>query len=135
MSGTYVLVIELSEGADIEIGALGTRSFRAGAYAYVGTAFGPGGFARIDRHRELARGERGVRHWHIDYLLGHDATRLESVITFPDVDRECELTDRLPGDRIGGFGASDCDCSAHLLATPGVEAVQEAATAEGGRPA
>ncbi len=132
MTGTYVLVIERSEETDIEVGALGPRSFRAGAYAYVGTAFGPGGFARIDRHCELARGDRDVRHWHIDYLLGHPDSHLTCTITFPDVDRECELADRLPGDRIAGFGASDCDCSAHLLAVPDVETVREAAIAAGG---
>ena len=135
MAGTYVLVIDLSEGIEIQIGALGSRSFRAGTYAYVGTAFGPGGFARIDRHHELACGDRDVRHWHIDYLLGHDDTRLEHAITFPGADRECELTDRLPGDRVAGFGGSDCDCGAHLLAAPGTEteAVCEAAIDAGGR--
>ncbi|MFC4542952.1 DUF123 domain-containing protein [Halosolutus amylolyticus] len=133
MGGTYVLVIDVPEPIEIDVGALGTHEFEAGAYAYVGTAFGPGGFARVDRHRELARGERDVRHWHVDYLLGHPETGLETAITFPDADRECELADRLPGDRITGFGASDCDCPAHLLAAPDAEAVREAATADGGR--
>ncbi len=132
MGGTYVLVLDVAKPIELDVGALGRRAFRDGAYAYVGTAFGPGGFSRIDRHRELARGDRDVRHWHIDYLLGHDVTRVDAAITFPDVDRECELTDRLPGDRVDGFGASDCDCSAHLLAASGIEAVREAAIAEGG---
>ncbi|WP_265108711.1 GIY-YIG nuclease family protein [Halosolutus halophilus] len=135
MGGTYVLVIDVPEAIELDVGALGTREFPAGAYAYVGTAFGPGGFARVDRHRELARGSRDVRHWHVDYLLGQSETRLESAITFPDADRECELADRLPGDRVAGFGASDCTCAAHLLAAPDAEAIREAATAEGGTPA
>ncbi len=133
MSGTYVLVIERAEEADIEVGALGPRSFPAGTYAYVGTAFGPGGFSRIDRHRDLAAGRRDVRHWHIDYLLGHPESQLAYAIEFPDVDRECELTDRLPGDRVAGFGASDCDCGAHLLAVPDAATVREAAIDAGGR--
>ena len=132
MGGTYVLVIDVQQAIEVDVGALGTRSFRAGAYAYVGTAFGPGGYTRIDRHRELAHGERDVRHWHVDYLLGHHETRLESAITFPDVDRECDLAARLPGDRVDGIGASDCDCPAHLVAAPSVEAVREAAVTEGG---
>lgn len=132
MGGTYVLVIDVPETIDLDVGALGTRQFPAGTYAYVGTAFGPGGFARVDRHSELARGDRDTRHWHVDYLLGHPDTGLETAITFPEVDRECELTDRLPGDRVPGFGASDCDCSAHLLAAPGLEPLCEAAKTEGG---
>ncbi|WP_049927052.1 GIY-YIG nuclease family protein [Halopiger goleimassiliensis] len=132
MGGTYVLVIELSRSTTIEVGALDDRSFDAGAYAYVGSAFGPGGFSRIERHRELACGERDTRHWHVDYLLGHADARLESVVRFPDADRECELADRLPGQPIPDFGASDCDCTAHLLATPGAEPVRKAALEAGG---
>ncbi|WP_137289106.1 GIY-YIG nuclease family protein [Natronorubrum halophilum] len=132
MGGTYVLVVNLPRAATIEVGALGRIEFDAGAYAYVGSAFGPGGFARVDRHRALAAGDRDTRHWHIDYLLGHSETTLETAITFPDADRECELADRLPGERVVGFGASDCDCTAHLLDAFGLETVRDAAVAEGG---
>ena len=149
--GTYVLVVDLPQPTTLEVGALGDLEFDAGPYAYVGSAFGPGGFGRIDRHRELARGERDARrrsnaptrspslrsrdrHWHIDYLLGHDATRLEAAFAYPDADRECELATSLPGDPVDGFGASDCDCPGHLLAAPDAEAVREAAVAEDGRP-
>ena len=114
--GTYVLEIAVTDPIVVEVGALGTLEFSAETYAYVGSAFGPGGFSRVDRHRELARGDRDVRHWHVDYLLGHPRTRLESVVTLPGEDRECELTARLPGESISGFGASDCGCEAHLLA-------------------
>ncbi|ELY47568.1 GIY-YIG nuclease family protein [Natronorubrum sulfidifaciens] len=132
MGGTYVLVVDVSRTTTIEVGALGTCPFAVGTYAYVGSAFGPGGFARVDRHRELATGERETRHWHIDYLLGHPTTTLERVVTFPDADRECELATSLPGDHVPEFGASDCDCAAHLLETPGRDAVLEAAVDAGG---
>ncbi|WP_435552897.1 GIY-YIG nuclease family protein [Natrinema sp. CGMCC1.2065] len=132
MGGTYVLVIEAARATTIEVGALGEREFSAGAYAYVGSAFGPGGFSRVDRHRELAAGDRETRHWHVDYLLGHPATRLETVITFPDADRECELAAGLPGEPVAGFGASDCDCRAHLLAVPDAPTVRTAAVDAGG---
>ncbi|RKD95523.1 GIY-YIG nuclease family protein [Halopiger aswanensis] len=130
--GTYVLAIDVPRTTTIEVGALGDREFGAGAYAYVGSAFGPGGFARVDRHRELARGERDARHWHVDYLLGHSDTTLETVVTFPAADRECELAASLPGEPVEGFGASDCDCSAHLLTAPSLETVLEAAVDAGG---
>ncbi|MCU4926318.1 GIY-YIG nuclease family protein [Halobacteria archaeon AArc-dxtr1] len=117
MGGTYVLLIDRSRSGSIEVGALGTREFAAGTYAYVGSAHGPGGFARVDRHRELARGDRDTRHWHVDYLLGDPATTLVRTARFPDADRECELAASLPGEQVRGFGASDCDCDGHLLET------------------
>ncbi|QFU84080.1 GIY-YIG nuclease family protein [Natronorubrum aibiense] len=132
MGGTYVLVVDVARATSIDVGALGAREFTAGTYAYVGSAFGPGGFARVDRHRELAAGERATRHWHIDYLLGHPETTLERVITFPDADRECELAASLPGDPVPDFGASDCDCVAHLLETSSEATVLEAAVDAGG---
>ncbi len=76
MGGTYTLLIALAKPATIAVGALGECEFSAGRYAYTGSAFGPGGFSRVDRHREVASGDRDVRHWHIDYLLGHPRTRI-----------------------------------------------------------
>ena len=132
MGGTYVLVIDLARATPLNVGALGACEFSSGTYTYVGSAFGPGGFARVDRHRELAAGERETRHWHIDYLLGHPEATLESVIRFPDADRECELAASLPGDPVPDFGASDCDCEAHLLESPGADVVLETAIDAGG---
>ena len=132
MSGTYVLVIDVPKTTSFDVGALGERTFEAGTYAYVGSAFGPGGFSRVERHRELAAGDRDTRHWHIDYLLGRPATTLETAIIFPDADRECELAAQLPGTPVDGFGASDCECAGHLLAVPDAETVREAAVNAGG---
>jgi len=121
--GTYTLLVELAEPATIEVGALGEREFPAGAYAYTGSAFGPGGFARVERHRELAAGERDARHWHIDYLLGHPEASVAAVVRTADADVECAVSRALAdGDgitRVAGFGASDCDCDSHLVAGEG----------------
>lgn len=106
---------EIETEIEIDVGALGTITFDPGRYAYVRSAFGPGGFARVDRHREIARGERETRHWHIDSVLGHPGVVLETIARFPD-DRECHLAETLPGEPVPGVGASDCDCPAHLLA-------------------
>ena len=113
--GTYTLVVELSETADIDVGALGTKTFEDGWYAYVGSALGSGGFSRIDRHRELAAGERETRHWHIDYLLGHPESRLASVVRTSGVDGECSVARALDNPALAGFGCSDCDCETHLF--------------------
>ncbi|WP_459193098.1 GIY-YIG nuclease family protein [Halosimplex sp. J119] len=126
--GTYTLVLELGAPATIEVGALGAREFDAGWYAYTGSAFGPGGFTRVERHRELCAGERDARHWHVDYLLGHPDVTVEAVGRTPDEDVECEVSRTLAGEQSGGdgddaearervpaFGASDCDCDSHLV--------------------
>lgn len=112
--GTYTLVVELPTAADIVVGALGPQQFDAGWYAYVGSALGTGGFSRVDRHRELAAGERDTRHWHVDYLLGHPESRLDSAVTTEGVDGECVVATTLDQPAVTGFGCSDCDCVTHL---------------------
>lgn len=113
--GTYSLLLTV-DPTTIDVGALGDRTLDAGTYVYTGSAFGPGGFARVDRHRAIATGERDVRHWHVDYVLGAPATTLTGVWTSPGDDRECAIATELPGTTVDGVGASDCDCDAHLLA-------------------
>jgi len=114
-SGTYTLLIELPEAATITFGAAGERDLDAGIYAYSGSAFGPGGFSRIDRHRRVATGANDARHWHVDYLLGHPGTRIAEVVRSADADIECAVSQRLAGDPVPGIGASDCDCPTHLI--------------------
>ena len=116
--GLYVLLVEVggTTPTELEVGALGSRVFTPGWYAYVGSAHGAGGFARIERHRSVAEGERSVRHWHLDYLLGAPASTLGGVVLLPGAREECLLARTLPGEPIAGMGASDCDCSGHVLA-------------------
>ncbi|SFS46968.1 GIY-YIG nuclease family protein [Halostagnicola kamekurae] len=132
MRGTYVLVLALERPTTLEVGSLGSLAFDAGTYAYVGSAFGPGGFARVDRHAELARGERETRHWHVDYLLGCPDASLENPVFFPDERRECELARSIPGDQVRGFGSSDCECAGHLIDAPPDRDVLEALLESGG---
>ncbi|MXR50555.1 DUF123 domain-containing protein [Halovenus sp. WSH3] len=116
--GTYTLCIELTEPVEVEVGALGRQGFEAGWYGYVGSALGSGGFSRIERHRELADGRRETRHWHIDYLLGHERSRLDSVVRTSGVDGECAVAAALERPAMAGFGCSDCDCQTHLFVAP-----------------
>jgi Uri superfamily endonuclease len=113
--GTYTLLVKLPTTATVAVGALGEQSFPAGWYAYTGSAFGPGGFARVDRHHEMAAGERDARHWHVDYLLGDTDAEIRSVVRTPDRDIECAVADAVDGRPVvHGFGSSDCDCPTHL---------------------
>ncbi|MFB6247023.1 MAG: DUF123 domain-containing protein [Salinibacter sp.] len=117
--GTYCLRFRADERHRIDVGALGELTIRPGMYVYVGSAFGPGGVrARVRRH---ARGD-GARHWHVDYL--RSGTTLEAVwYTHDPTRRECVWAVALRGMPntdvpLVGFGASDCDCSSHLVAVP-----------------
>ncbi|MFC7018346.1 MULTISPECIES: GIY-YIG nuclease family protein [Haloarcula] len=120
--GTYTLVLERSRESTIEVGALGDHRFPAGWYAYTGSALGTGGFGRVDRHRAVAAGENDTRHWHIDYLLGEAATRLETAVTTP-ADVECAVAERVDDGletpvAYDDFGCSDCGCRSHLAFHP-----------------
>lgn len=115
--GTYALLLRATDERPIEVGALDTVTVKPGVYVYVGSAFGPGGVrARVQRH---ARAD-GTPHWHVDYLRA--VTTLDAVwYTHDSTRRECAWasvlrdlpTARLP---LVGFGASDCNCPAHLVA-------------------
>ena len=112
--GTYTLLIGLEADTTVEFGAAGERDLSAGWYAYTGSAFGTGGFSRVERHRELAAGARDVRHWHVDYLLGHPESRVVEVVKTAEEDIECRVSRELDAEPVAGLGASDCDCDSHL---------------------
>jgi Uri superfamily endonuclease len=106
--GTYVLIAYVPRMKRLEIGRLGTYDLIPGFYAYVGSAFGPGGLrARLSHHLESV----AEPHWHIDYLLAH-AEPVEVWYTLSDRKLErvlAEVLERSPGFRmpIPRFGASD----------------------------
>jgi Uri superfamily endonuclease len=112
--GVYCLVLTLDRPATVGVGALGPVDFDAGAYVYVGSANGPGGFARVERHRDLAAGERSGRHWHVDFLLTQPGASVARAVTTAGVDAECALARSLSGEWIPGFGSTDCGCRSHL---------------------
>ena len=120
--GTYVLALWLDAAQRIEIGRLGAAYFPAGWYLYVGSALGPGGVqARLARHvRRVASGKQA--HWHVDHLreraIWAGAWGCDSGQRL-----ECSWAAallRLPEARVivPGFGASDCQCAAHLVHVP-----------------
>lgn len=125
--GSYVLLLALEERCRIAIGALGDAAFEPGVYAYAGSAWGPGGFSRLERHRSVAEGESNTRHWHIDYLLSHPQVELEAALRFPKQDIECRLAQEIGNSVVPGFGASDCGCDSHLSLVGDSTAVEQAA--------
>lgn len=144
VGGSYLLLVDLVAAARIRFGAAGPRDLADGRYAYVGSDRrrgpaswavwrgsspgrpstdaddgGPGGFARLERHREVARGERATRHWHVDHLLGHAAASVAGDRRFPPAVGECELAAAVQGEDVEGVGATDCRCRSHLLRVGG----------------
>lgn len=114
MKGSYTLLIKLSEPLDVEVGSLGSIQFSRGFYAYNGSAFGPGGLKRVDRHREKSA-DGDNPHWHIDYLLVQEFSEVIEVFRAKS-DHECSLSQKMAKkfDKVEGFGCSDCGCNSHL---------------------
>ena len=112
--GTYVLFLVPHASTAMQIGKLGRIHFESPFYAYVGSAFGPGGLeARVARH--LSPGKR--QHWHIDYL--RESADIVRVWTIESHRRlECRVAALLATIRgavtVPRFGASDCRCASHL---------------------
>ena len=114
--GTYCLIGQCSTSSSITIGKLGTFQIEPGYYLYVGSALGKGGLnSRLQRH--LRKKKR--THWHLDYLR-ESLTPLEIWYSTETKKREHQWAELCLRDNdsripIKKFGASDCDCPAHLF--------------------
>jgi sugar fermentation stimulation protein A len=114
--GSYLILLELAEIAETEVGALGTISFEAGWYVYAGSAQ-RNLSSRISRH---LRKIRKRKHWHIDYLTPWAKTiKAFPIMSYRNL--ECELARalaKLGGRAIPGFGSSDCRAGAEKQRCP-----------------
>ena len=113
LKGVYVLIIQVDEDTDVNVGAIGRLTFKKGLYAYVGSAQN-NLEQRVKRH--LRKEKR--RFWHVDYLLDNDATKVVEVFhEQADKTEECAIAKVIGerGEPIDGFGSSDCSCKSHLF--------------------
>ena len=111
--GIYVLIIQVGEDIDINVGALGIKSFTKGLYAYVGSAQ-TNMEQRIKRH---LRKQKQI-FWHIDYLLEKATVEIMKVfLKKANKIEECKIAKIISEKRkpISGFGCSDCNCKSHLF--------------------
>jgi Uri superfamily endonuclease len=118
IKGAYVLILWLASAKDVTVGKLGTISFARGFYAYVGSAMGPAGFKRVERHLDISAGRRKTQKWHVDYLL--TVSEVIETIEIATQERiECHIANNLRNNAslvcIEGFGSSDCKCCSHLF--------------------
>jgi Uri superfamily endonuclease len=112
--GIYQLLIYLSKSTRIIIGKRGTFRFPRGYYVYTGSAKN-GLAARVKRHLRKEK----KRFWHVDYLLCHASVRGAYLSPNEKAD-ECSIAQRTLNSPeakviVPKFGASDCNCSAHLV--------------------
>jgi Uri superfamily endonuclease len=117
--GTYAVLLSPNHPGPVSIGRLGILSLSTGVFVYVGSALGPGGIAaRCRHHHRIATRP----HWHLDYLRPH-CEIIGCWIAYGTERREhawARALGSLPDVRwpLLGFGSSDCDCPAHLVALP-----------------
>jgi Uri superfamily endonuclease len=119
-SGTYTLILELSQPIKRKIGKLGYYRFPKGLYTYTGSAGSKSSnlSARINRHLVLRKKE----HWHIDYLLNSYSAGIKVIIYLETCTKvECLIAKKIGGLNgtniiVRGFGSSDClaGCMSHL---------------------
>ncbi len=110
MKGSYILLIELENDKEIQIGKLGNIFFEKGFYVYIGSALN-GLEQRINRHLRTDK----KLHWHIDYLL--KSAKVNSVYYKENDQREeCKIAKSFSKLKpVSGFGCSDCNCKSHLF--------------------
>ena len=121
--GTYVIVLRFDKGRTVEVGKLGPVQFKRGTYAYVGSAFGPGGLKSRIRHHLSPKTKF---HWHLDYL---DGVVKEIWVSEPESRQEHEWALALgtvSSGKIPGFGCSDCSCDSHLFHFTSMKQLQKA---------
>ena len=113
--GVYALVFR-NRSCSLSVGSLGKIRFRRGWHIYIGSARGPGGFARVSRHRRLASSRDRQPSWHVDHLLlSPSFTLRHTVCGATEADLECALAGSLRSGAVPSFGSSDCTCGSHLF--------------------
>ena len=118
--GVYLLLLEAY--GPLTVGRLGALTF-SGWYVYVGSALGPGGLKRVERHFQYRKRANAPIRWHVDALLAAGALR-GAMVGVTEERVECRLA-KVLGEGLGqvfrGFGSSDCGCPTHLFGASSYE--------------
>lgn len=116
--GTYRLLWQVLQPARVQVGRLGELELVRGYYAYIGSAYGPGGLQARIRHHLRAHHPRP--HWHLDYLRPY----WQPLAQHWQLQQRCECAWAQQLLAAGAtpiaprFGASDCHCAGHGLYLP-----------------
>lgn len=111
MKGCYCLIIHVKRKTKVKVGKLGPMEFKRGIYVYIGSAMNSLE-SRLNRHLS----DEKKLHWHIDYLLKEDNSKILDIIYNVDEKVECNISQYIKTYAFGvkNFGCSDCDCDSHL---------------------
>jgi len=104
--GAYLLIVELRE-------PLPRWNLKEGLYAYVGSAWGPGGlFARTKRHllKSFTRPK-----WHIDHLTMKGEPLIAFLFPGMSEDELYEAVSQVLEPAVKGFGSTDTKHYTHLF--------------------
>ena len=104
--GAYLLIVELNE-------PLERWSLDEGLYAYIGSAWGPGGlFARTRRHllKTFSRPK-----WHVDYLTSRGKPLIAFLFPNMTEDELYQVVSRVLEPAVKGFGSTDTKHYTHLF--------------------
>jgi len=118
-----VLIIQVDENVDVNVGVLGKLTFEKGLYAYVGSAQ-----ANLEQRIKRHLGKKKRLFWHIDYLLNDSAARIVKVLyKQANKTEECEIAKAIGerGEPVDDFGCSDCSCKSHLFRIEDYRFLQE----------
>jgi Uri superfamily endonuclease len=109
--GCYILIVELQKENKIESKSK-SWNLKKGFYAYVGSAMNSLS-GRLSHHLS----EKKKLHWHIDYLLNNEDSKVVFSFILPSqTKREEQLSSFVSnyGEGIKGFGSSDCKTKSNL---------------------
>ena len=109
-----MLMLELEEEKEIEIGALGAIRFEGGRYAYIGSAQNS-----VEKRLQRHFSDDKKMHWHIDYFTTeakpYDYLVLPETSEYEQV--MASILEKL-GAPVPEFGASDSSKNSHLFRLP-----------------
>lgn len=114
MKGVYMVFIRVENRQELEIGALGRKSFDPGIYVYVGSAMNS-----VEKRLERHFSEVENTHWHIDYLT-EEAEPFDYLIIPETSEYEEWMAGKLSEfcEPVPGFGSSDSKKESHLFRVP-----------------
>ena len=113
--GAYLLIVELSESSE-------KWGLEPGIYAYVGSAWGPGGLiARVKRH--LLRAFKRPK-WHIDHLTSVGRPLIAFIYPQMTEDELYSIVSRRLSPAVRGFGSTDTKHYTHLFKVDDVRALE-----------
>ncbi|UXD21176.1 hypothetical protein IPA_00865 [Ignicoccus pacificus DSM 13166] len=110
--GAYLLIVEVERGVE-------RWSLKPGLYAYVGSAWGPGGIiARVRRHltKNFARPR-----WHIDHLTKSGRPLMAFIYPNLTEDELYQKVSKVLKPAVKGFGSTDTKHYTHLFLVDNLE--------------